>query len=328
MPSKFRLAGLALVLACSACDERVCTDEVARTEGLPERLSGTGLFADLADESLEAGVYPYTPEFALWSDGADKRRFIALPEGERIDTDDPEAWRFPVGTKLWKEFSRGGVHLETRLLQKVGAGDDDWAAAAYLWRADQSDAVLVPYGAVDALGTSHDVPASGECFACHQGRQSRILGFSAIQLAPRSYEAPERLSEEASAALLSEPLPELDLPGEPAERAALGYLHANCSHCHNQGDSARAGSKCFNPNQRLSFDLDFTLHTQELSSVSATATYRTALGEVIERGNPGDSKVIERMKGRSGGFAQMPPLGTEQVDEHGVHVVSDWIRSL
>jgi hypothetical protein len=328
MPSKLSLCWLACAFGCAACDTRVCTDQQARTRALPERLSQTGLFADLPQQRLAAGVFAYAPEFVLWSDGADKRRFIALPEGSRIDSHDAEAWSFPEGAKLWKEFSHGDLHLETRLLQKTGPGAGEWAAAAYIWRADQSDAELAPYGAVDVLGTAHDVPASGECFACHDGRPNRILGFSAVQLAPRSYEAPTRLSAAASAALLTEAMPALDIPGSPTERAALGYLHANCSHCHNQSDAARAGDKCFNPNPRLSFELDFTLHPQDLSSVAATAAYRTALGEVVERGDPGASRVVDLMSKRPGGLAQMPPLGTERVDERGLSLIREWIRAL
>jgi hypothetical protein len=327
MPSKLSLAGLACAFWCAACDTRVCTDQQARTQRLPELLSQTGLFAD-TPQRLAADVFDYAPEFALWSDGADKRRFIALAEGSRIDNGDAEAWSFPEGTKLWKEFSHGDLRLETRLLQKTGPGAGDWAAAAYIWRADQSDADLAPYGASDVLGTAHDVPASGECFACHDGRPNRILGFSAVQLSPRSYAAPTRLSAAASEALLTEAMPMLDIPGSATERAALGYLHANCSHCHNQSDAARATGKCFNPNRSLSFELDFTLHPQDLSSVAATAAYRTAVGEVVERGDPGESKVVDVMSKRPGGVAQMPPLGTERVDERGLSLIREWILGL
>lgn len=328
MSIRLSLVGLVCAYCCVSCDTRVCADQQTRAQALPSRLSQTGLFADIQQDRLDHDVFPYAPEFSLWSDGAEKRRFIAIPEGERIDTRDPEAWGFPEGTKLWKEFSHGDLHLETRLLQKTGPGEGDWAAAAYVWRADQSDAELAPYGALDVLGTDHDVPASGECFGCHDGRSSRILGFSSVQLAPRSYETPARLSDAASQTLFSEPLPRLELPGPAAEREALGYLHANCSHCHNQSEAARSQSKCFNPNQSLSFDLDFSLHARDASTVADSGVYGTALGNVIKRGDPDRSKVIALMGRRSGGLAQMPPLGTEHVDERGLALVREWIRSL
>ncbi len=153
------------------------------------------------------------------------------------------------------------------------------------------------------------------------------MGFSAIQLARRSYDDSVGLDAEASAGVLSEALPTLDLPGTPTERAALGYLHANCSHCHNQSGAAAAAEKCLDPNQSLGFDLDFGLRADALSEVGETATYRTAIGRVIKRGQPADSKVIELMAGR-GAFRQMPPLGTEQVDERGLQMLRDWIGAL
>jgi hypothetical protein len=320
--------GLASALLCLACDTRVCTDHAGGTSALPQRLSQTGLFDDLGRDRIAPRVLAYEPEFALWSDGADKRRWLLVPEGELIDSANPDDWRFPKGTKLWKEFSHDGLHLETRLLQKTGDGEADWVAAAYVWRQDQRDAELAPYGALDVLGTAHDVPASGECFGCHDGRPGKVLGFSAIQLAPRAVGEMPRLSDEAQRARLSEPLPVLEVPGSSQVRAALGYLHANCSHCHNQSASAKSAEKCFNPNRELGFELDFSLYAGQLGDVERTATYRTAIGEVVERGRPDASKVVRLMSSRAGGFAQMPPLGTELVDEPGVHAVSEWIGSL
>ena len=54
------------------------TDD-ARVALLPERLSETGLYTDIASDRVADGVLAYQPAFALWSDGADKRRWISLP---------------------------------------------------------------------------------------------------------------------------------------------------------------------------------------------------------------------------------------------------------
>src|SRR5690606_5866367 len=108
----------------------------------------TGLYADLTDRTLAAGVEVYAPEFELWSDGAVKERHIWLPPGEVIDALEPDAWRFPVGTKLWKTFSRtDGRPIETRLILRTGAGPDEVVMTSYLWRADGSDADRAPAGA-------------------------------------------------------------------------------------------------------------------------------------------------------------------------------------
>src|SRR5262245_45194627 len=97
-------------LALSCQPFRLCDPvDLAAVGELPERLSATGLFAAQPAESLAPGVRSFRPRFELWSDGASKRRWIWLPPGTQIDTSDMDAWQLPVGTKLWKEFTRDGV---------------------------------------------------------------------------------------------------------------------------------------------------------------------------------------------------------------------------
>mgnify|MGYP007029512242 FL=1 len=92
-----------------------------------------------------------------------------------IVTSDMDDWQFPVGTKLWKEFVRDGVRVETRLLQKVGPGPDEWSGVAYVWTEDETDALARPEGVVDARGTPLEQAALGllhaNCGHCHNSRR-------------------------------------------------------------------------------------------------------------------------------------------------------------
>ncbi len=119
MAFNLSLCGLASAIVCLACDPRVCADQQRRASTLPERLSETGLFADVGQQQLAPRVFAYTPAFALWSDGAEKRRWVFVPAGAQVDTRDPDAWQFPEGTKLWKEFSHQGVRLETPCCRRL-----------------------------------------------------------------------------------------------------------------------------------------------------------------------------------------------------------------
>jgi mono/diheme cytochrome c family protein len=185
-----------------------------------------------------------------------------------------------VGTRAWKEFDVDGTRVETRLLAKVGPDDaTDWIDLAYVWLPDGSDAVATPDGAVDALGTAHDVPSAAQCAACHGGRASHLLGVSAIQLE--------------------------DHPIEPA----VGYLYANCSHCHNQRRPARRGARCYDPENDVNFDL--TLNTLDAPPARHTAD---------EHGD----EMLSRMGQR--GDDQMPPLATEQVDDEGLALVRAYVQ--
>jgi hypothetical protein len=113
------------------------------------------------------------------------------------------------------------------------------------------------------------------------------------------------------------------LPGDATDRAALGYLHANCGHCHNQDRPPREGARCFDPER----DLDFLLRTGELDRVQATAAHRTGVGGVIEPGDGDGSSIVVRMRSRDQWWG-MPALGTEDVDTEGVALVKRWIDAL
>lgn len=328
--------GVALVACAPACHNvfdgvfpYVCpAADPTATARLPDRLSATGLYAagaaGTASQEIAAGILAYTPQFQLWADGATKRRWLWLPPGSTIDDSDPDDWLFPVGTKVWKEFSRDGMPIETRLIAKVGTGKDnqgEWIAQAYLWTDDGADAVATPEGYVDARNTTHDVPAAGECVACHGGRRSFVLGVSAIQLAGGARPGEVDLASLVAAGRLTGPYSQaIVVPGDEQARLALGYLHANCGHCHN---SDRSPNKpCFVPDNAL----DFWLRLDHLGSVDDTPTL-TSAGDAIRPGNPDGSEVVQRISTRAL-FSRMPPLGTRRIDDQGIAQLRAWIAEL
>ena len=152
----------------------------------PSTLECTGLYSDTASKTLAPGVQFYQPAVPLWSDGAGKKRWILLPSGTQIDTSNASEWTFPVGTKIWKEFSRNGARVETRLFQKVAGGAPPiWVHATYAWSADESSAVTSGGGdiALPDDGGSYHIPTFGECEECHNGRIDHVLGFEMVSLA-------------------------------------------------------------------------------------------------------------------------------------------------
>ncbi len=306
------------------------------SDDYPALLSATGLYSDIESGALAPGVRAYVPQFALWSDGSTKARWLYLPPGQHIDTSDMDNWVYPVGTKFWKEFASDrlpngskaaqALRIETRLLWKFGTTQFDWLSVAYIWNESQTDAAPAPDGMNDAGGTLHDVPSKQACDSCHTNKRQRQIGPGAVQLA---HDGPGlTLKGLVAEGLLSVP-PRLDVvvPGSDVERAALGYLHANCGHCHREGSSA--GER---------YDLRTWLTVASLVSVDATDTYQhyvNRLSEVpeseleyrIKGGSPDESELVRRMLLRSSP-AQMPPVGSELVDEGGVAVVRAWIETL
>lgn len=296
-----------------------------RLAQLPSRLSETGLYQEQRVGHLAATVRGYRPRFELFSDGAAKRRWVELP-GPPIDTQEMDDWQFPSGTKFWKEFSYDGKPVETRLLQKVGPASDAWVAAAYVWLPDGSDALLSPEGRQNAGGTTHRVPAASECFACHGGTRSRVLGFSAIQLSG-SDERQSELSLQTlrrEEALSDPPLGDPIIAGDAASVEALGYLHANCGHCHNLHRPPRSGARCYDPERQF----DLSLRTDELGRLTEVAAYRSTLDGIIVPGDPEHSELYRRMDSGSMFLRRMPPLATQSRDDAALARLRRWISEL
>ena len=87
-------------------------------------------------------ILVFQPAHQLWSDAAEKRRWIRLPPGSQIDTAEMDHWQFPVGTKLWKQFGHAGMALETRLVERYGPGPEDYWMGSFVWSADGTAATL------------------------------------------------------------------------------------------------------------------------------------------------------------------------------------------
>ena len=310
----------------------------------PPTLSGTGLYQDIRQHGVATRNLEYSPQYPLWSDGALKRRWVSLPPGKAIDGSRPDAWVFPVGTKFWKEFSFHGRRVETRYIERQA--DGTWLYASYAWNADESEAVLVPGqgqpGACEVEeGRWHAIPSVDDCKACHQGQDTAVLGFSVLQLSPDrdpnalhaepvpapgvdlNYLIQRKLLKGLPRALQKTP-PRL-AASTPTERAALGYLHGNCGHCHNDEGMLKG----------------LGLSLRHVSGQGATGVERavaTAVGVPLraragalppeahfrlEPGHPERSGALLRMGTRQPA-SQMPPLGTVIVDVQATALLSRW----
>ena len=314
---------------------------------LPARLSDTGLFTEGSGTVVRPGILAFSPQYPLWSDGAHKRRWIALPPGTSIDAERPDAWEFPVGTRLWKEFSLGRP-VETRYIERLA--DGSWRYAAYVWNDAGTDALLAPPQGIPALplgnteARTYAIPSESDCRACHEGAAVPVLGFSALQLSPdRDPLAPHAgpsppdtvdlatLAERGwlrnlPPALLAAP-PRIEA-ASPTERAVLGYLHGNCGHCHGApGDlgasvpvGARLAQAAVGPG---------SADAVRNSLIGAPSRFRPASSsepaQLVVPGRSDASVLVLRMRSRDP-RVQMPPLGTALPDTQALALVERWIN--
>lgn len=341
------LAGAGLVGAGDAPEFRAgdAFPPSAPDQPLPSRLSETGLFGDAATRAIHPDALPFTPQYPLWSDGTAKRRWIRLPPGASIDGHDADAWNFPNGTRLWKEFSYGRP-IETRLIERLA--DGSWRFAVYVWNADGTDALLAPEigiaasPAPSAPGGKYPILAQADCRACHAAAKVPVLGFGALQLSsdrdPLAVHPPTTpvgldlrdfvargVVRDLPAAVRGQP-PRIQA-ATPVARAALGYLHGNCGHCHHAyGDDPLLPVKLLLAQPALGAA---EANTATLASLlDVRGRYRMAgANAVVVPGHPEQSTLALRMATRNP-MARMPPLGTQVPDAAGVALVERWIREL
>ena len=314
-----------------------------RAEWPPQTLRDTGLYADWSRKTVNADAMPFSPQYPLWSDGAGKARWVQLPRGAWIDAADPDVWKFPVGTRFWKEFTFQQRKVETRFIELTSGG---WQYATYEWAQDEGEATLVgERGSLSRAvvrGTlQHIIPSRTDCRSCHEGSPSRILGFSALQLsADRDPNAPHAEPLPAGAVTLRtlverglvRGLPRHLTDGAPriaaatpTARAAIGYLHGNCGNCH-----TAAGELA-----NLAFSLHYPVGEPPsrhapvlLTSVGRQSTFVPSTWEApVERvrvGDPDRSVLAARVASRNP-VAQMPPVGSRIVDNVALALIRKWI---
>jgi uncharacterized repeat protein (TIGR03806 family) len=313
---------------------------------IPQLLSQTGAFKDTRNLVPSDALIPYDLNVAFWSDGARKPRYIAVPKG-KIKFSPTGEWTFPTGTVFVKTFElpTDAEHpsvqrrLETRLLM-VGPAHSVYGVV-YKWRADLSDADLMPDGLNeqipirDAGGRTREqtwhYPSRKECVTCHTLLNGGVLGVKTRQMnhdfAYPSGVVDNELRTWSHIGLLDTPLraeaigrlarlaPSTDTSRSLEDRAR-SYLDANCSGCHRPGGTV------------ANFDARYDTPLEKQGLIDGPVL----LDQGIDRPriiSPHDVwRSIAFMRVNTVGDIHMPPLDRTTIDEHGVELLRQWIDSL
>jgi hypothetical protein len=263
-----------------------------------------------------------------------------LPAGSQIDTSDMDVWKFPAGTKAWKEFRFDGKLVETRLFWKQESGE--WLNGTYIWDADQKSAMLNTSRQPTLLDTGYEIPTAKDCDKCHHGGADHLLGIEAVALGLPTAQGVTMAKLVAAGSLSNPPaLTSVTLPEDATGKAAgaLGYLHANCGMpCHSTrglGDETM---------------LVMRIRAAELygddaggapASVQDTDLYKATVGQKpttasVAQAYPGANRITPGMHDQSlvyllshlRGKYQMPPLVSHKIDEVSTQKLADWIDAL
>ena len=310
---------LPVISSCSSTPERSCSTD---PNALPEDLACATLYSDFDARVVAKSARPFAPGTPFYSDGYDKARWIELPDGQSIDATIPDDWKFPVGTKLWKEFRVGDRKIETRLLWKKAEG---WVIAAYVWSEDGTSAKRGEGSNFSVNGLAYHGPSQTECLDCHKGRRDIVLGFEAVSLAQPAASG-ITLAMLAQENKITPPPAKTSLTVDPG----LAQLHVSCGvSCHNANSAAtRKDSKL-----RLRISLDeaankpvtaWELYTTTVKVPATLPVWRA--GPLIEPGVPEKSVLISAMT-ETASTDRMPPTRRD-VDLDGIAAVTAFIKTL
>ncbi|HEX5170036.1 MAG TPA: SO2930 family diheme c-type cytochrome [Cyclobacteriaceae bacterium] len=314
-----------------------------------DKLSDYGFFqGKMSDLKPADGVVPYDLNTSLFSNYAEKLRFIKLPKGVKAIYNDSVVFDFPIGTVFIKNFyypadfrnhEKGRKILETRLLVHEEKG---WTAYPYIWDDEQTDADYDPAGEtksiqyISASGkkvkATYVIPNKNQCKGCHVRGQSMVPIGPAARHLNKDFLYPEGSKNQLSYWVETKMLdrypsntPRLPVWNDPSTgdvaSRARAYLDVNCGNCHNRlGPASTSG-------------LFLDVYEEEKNHLgvnkSPVAAGRGAgdLNFDITPGQPQNSILVFRMKTNDPAIA-MPEIGREQVHQEGVSLIEEWIRKM
>lgn len=315
----------------------------------PKLLSQTGAFADTPKLIASPSLIPYTVNSPLWSDGAAKTRWMMLPTGTKIKYAEHGEWQYPAGTVFVKHFElpTDDAHpeirrrLETRLLVLDASGSA--YGVSYKWRADYSDADLLPGSLTEPItiktagGQTRTqnwyYPSQTDCMRCHTPAAGYVLGPKTRQLNgefayPSTGIKDNQLRTWSHLGLLDPPIDEGRIPSldravsvrdatASDELRARSYIDSNCANCHRPGGVHALW--------------DARLDTQLLAASVVNAAPITKIGPAGSRIlKPGDLEhsLIYRRVTSLETAVEMPPLARNTVDSAALEVIARWISKM
>ena len=326
---------------------------------LPQLLSQTGIFSDLTTLDVNDGFVPYELYESFWSDGALKKRWIAVPNNDGVHNGADEQvkyseygdWEFPEGTVIVKHFdlrvddNNPSVtkKIETRV--SVVGSDGKMYFLTYNWNDNETDAVLQSTSLdepVDIATTSGGTrtqtwhfPSNSDCINCHNdankgglGLKSRYLntdytyaetGITANQLVTLSH-----------LGIIDETITDndtnaiitnkaLDDTNASLDEKARSYLDLNCAYCHRHDNDNRA-----------EFDLRYynSLEATELLTAGILSPLNIDPNEeIVFAGDASKSILFHRMNSVDVNI-MMPPISKTIIDQPAVDLVEQWINQL
>ncbi len=289
------------------------------------------------------GVLPYEPISTLFTDYAQKKRFVWMPKNSKATyQSDGSILNFPEGAILIKNFYYDTVlphHspeiIETRMMIKKS---DQWIFANYIWNEAQSEAYLDLEGENRQISFLHNgetkvaqyqIPTESECGVCHKLYEDKVP----IAVKPQSLNAMYNYEEGVQNQLEYwkefgylnsypdniETVVDWKDQSEPLEKRVRSYIDVNCAHCHTDG------AHCDYTQMRFLYQ-----DTTDLENIGVCLFSENTIPGypyIIQAGNANRSALSYRLHSTDQSF-RMPQLGRSLQHEEAVAIIDEWINSL
>ncbi|MCA9629506.1 MAG: hypothetical protein KC766_17650 [Myxococcales bacterium] len=355
------VAGVAAsLLSCSGDDETASEPEGVTVPAAGEHFASLAewhLFSDIGQQTPAPGVEPFQPIAPLYSDYTNKRRFIYVPPGTKIQYSDTGVWTIPVGGALIKTFSyvldeRQGVPerispdkerlMETRILFRES--ETKWVAETYVYDQSGQQAERKVAGATidvswvnragETLTNAYSVPNVNACQTCHgeneamnaQGLRTRQLNWDhdygdVTENQVDHFQKLGWIDAPAEREQLVDPFGN----GSVSDRMR-SYFDSNCASCHREDGFASSSGMWLD---WASTDPE----TQEATNWGVCKQPTSAGGATCELqfdvvpGKPDESILLCRTASAEA-KVRMPPLATKIPHAEALGLIREWISQL
>lgn len=330
------------------------------TAAMPkEKLSDYHFFEGNGSEQKPMkGVIPYSLNTPLFTDYAEKLRFVQLPENQTVAYNETEVLDFPIGSTIIKTFyypndfrkpDLGRKLIETRLLIRE---EDGWKALDYVWNDEQTEAFLevagdtkeVSYVDINGKKKKHEygIPNLNQCKGCHNRNEKMLpIGPSARQLNGEysawnvSKSTVGNVSQNQLVAwqkmgILTnlpaiESVPKAPIWNNPEsgslDARARIWLDINCAHCHRLGGPAQTSGLNLSIYETAPIAYGILKTPVAAGRGSGNKKYD------IVPGKPEESIIVYRMESTDPG-EMMPEVGRKTTHKEGVELIKEWIKAM
>jgi uncharacterized repeat protein (TIGR03806 family) len=327
-------------------------------------VSGNGLFEGaFSDLTPTEGIVPYELIESFWSDGAYKKRWLAIPNGgdgihdgpnEQINYTENGDWDFPIGTVLIKHFELNTDRtnpsqrkkIETRF--SIKGEDGNFYFLTYNWNDDETDAILQEVGLEEdiEITTAPGVtetqtwlfPSQSQCLACHNQANKGGLGLKARYLnSDYLYDdngtptVANQLVTLSSIGILDSQITDAQTPNIQTHKAIADDNASIDERARSYLDLNCA--YCHRPDNvdnRGQFDLRRFNTIQETGLLTANILSPLNIApdeEILFQGDATKSILFHRLVSTDPNI-MMPPLAKTLVDQPAVDLIQTWINEL